>query len=93
MDTATPTSALLTDARARTIASWWADGDNPADPLMKFYLLGYIDGATALRIDEMIESAEKGDDIELRQLLAYVKWHGHRQPVTGWDSLPEEDES
>lgn len=88
METAT---TIQTDARARTIASWWYDFRLTADPLYKFYTTGYIDGATAPRIEELIAGAEAEDVADLQRLLAYTNWHGHRQPVTGWADLPDEE--
>jgi len=90
--TAALESTYWSDARARTVSTWWHSFNTSPCPLYKLGSTGYIDGATAPHIESLLADRDHSpeDREDLTHLLAYVNHHGHRQPVPGWDSLWDE---
>jgi hypothetical protein len=89
---ATHTTDIWTDARARTVASWWHEFITAPCPLYKLQSTGYIYDATQPHIDALLsETDDPADEADLRALLAYVEHHGNREPVDGWSELWDDE--
>jgi len=96
-----PSGEVVSDAHARALASYWHDEHDPYAPLTLFARTGAIleDAERGLGRDlHTLASATSAAGVEpgvaqaqLRALLRYVRSHGLRGPVAGWDDLPEED--
>lgn len=92
---------VVSDARARTLATYWQDETDPDAPLSILARTGAIVRATAralehdLRLLDLAAGSE-GHDVpdasrsQLQALLLYVVEHGERGPRTGWSGLRDD---
>lgn len=94
--------AVVSHARARTLAECWQDEQDAGAPLSVLADTGAISDATvwALRSDlQRLERALVDSEVEepmssrgqLRALLRYVTACGERGPVPGWTGLTDRD--
>lgn len=92
-------AATISDADARTIATYWQDLHDPDAPLTVLASCGAIEPSTEHLLRRDLEILERAtDDLEgdapvaaqaqMRALLAYVEAKGPRDPVPGWGELP-----
>jgi hypothetical protein len=86
---------VISDAEARTLASYWSDERDPDDPLTRLEQDGSVSEETMERLRSdlrVLESASGGATSimqeQLRALLAYCLIVGDRGPVSGWQPGP-----
>lgn len=80
---------IISDGRARRIASEWHDGQR--SPLYSFVSTGAITVHDAVKeihhnLRLVVDRALR---IELQELVAYVSENGDRSPVEGWSRIWE----
>lgn len=86
---------VISDARAQTLASYWADPRDPTAPLSQLARDGSISEAMVdeLRHDLRILETSSEQSVaqgQLRALLAYALSCGERGPVRGWETLQDQ---
>lgn len=96
-----PNGAVVSDAHARALASYWLDQHDADAPLTLFARTGAIGEETERSLERDLGalsfataggSGEPGvAQAQLGALLGYVRAHGLRDAVPGWDALPDED--
>src|SRR5690606_27668769 len=93
---------VISHAHARALANLWAEGERPDFPITVLARSGAIrpDAEAQLERDlrlltEAARTSGSGESIPQRQvsaLLAYVRHHGPRGPVPGWQALADDGE-
>jgi hypothetical protein len=88
---------VISDGRARKLASYWADPREPTAPMANLARSGTVTDQTieVLRHDlQVLQGAAEGTESEaqaqLRALLDYVTSCGERGPVLGWEDLDDD---
>ncbi len=87
---------LISDARAQTLASYWADPRDPGSVMSQFVRDGTITQATVEALQHDLDTLERSSEgsesvaqAQLRALLDYAATHGPRGPVRGWEGLSD----
>jgi hemoglobin len=97
------TPQIISDAHARTLATYWLDQHDAEAPLTVLAQTGAIAEETAGGLErdlQRLEQATAGQhqvatvaQTQLRALLGYVRSRGPRGPIAGWAELPHVDPS
>jgi len=93
----------ISHAHARTLAALWQDLDRPDFALTVLARTGAIGGGAEVQLQQDLAalsraahlSSDPGTTIcqaQIEALLTYVRVHGHRGPVAGWTTLPDDGE-
>lgn len=83
---------VVSDARARTLAGFWADEGDQGAPLAVLARTGAITSEAVATVDALLQRLAPGDSADppraapaqLNELVRYMTAHGPRGPVQGW---------